>query len=68
MQSCWGGIFHATAGFMSKADALSVAESLQTTEGLFWPVPILNLVRENLIQHIGRSVALCDPNRRDTRC
>ena len=57
------GYFTPLAGFMSKADALSVAESLQTTEGLFWPVPILNLVRENSIQHIGRSVALCDPNR-----
>ena len=57
------GYFTPLAGFMSKADALSVAESLQTTEGLFWPVPILNLVRENSIQHIGRSVALRDPNR-----
>ena len=56
------GYFTPLTGFMSKADALSVAVSLQTTEGLFWPVPILNLVRENSLEQIGRSVALCDPN------
>ena len=56
------GYFTPLTGFMAKADALSVAESLQTIEGLFWPVPILNLVRENSLEHIGRSIALCDPN------
>ena len=38
-----GGYFTPLDGFMNLADALSVAETMQTAGGLFWPVPILNL-------------------------
>ena len=31
------GYFTPLAGFMNKADALSVGQSLHTTSGLFWP-------------------------------
>ena len=35
-----GGYFNPLTGFMNKADALSVAEKMRTTDGLFWPTPI----------------------------
>ena len=38
-----GGYFTPLDGFMNVADAMSVAESMRTTDGLFWPVPIVNL-------------------------
>ena len=31
-----GGYFNPLTGYMNKADALSVAETLHTTGGLFW--------------------------------
>ena len=37
-----GGYFNPLPGFMSVADAMSVAEKMRTASGLFWPVPILN--------------------------
>ena len=36
-----GGYFTPLRGFMSLDDAMSVAENLATTDGLFWPVPIV---------------------------
>ena len=37
-----GGYFTPLTGFMNKSDALSIAEQMHTSDGLFWPVPILN--------------------------
>ena len=56
------GYFNPLNGYMNLADALSVAEHLQTTDGLFWPVPIVNL--SNDIAAIGdaKRIALRDPN------
>ena len=56
------GYFNPLNGYMNLADALSVAEHLQTTDGLFWPVPIVNL--SNDIAAIGNAkrIALRDPN------
>ncbi|GAB4114962.1 MAG: sulfate adenylyltransferase [Acidobacteriota bacterium] len=55
------GYFNPLAGYMNRAEALSVAESMRLPSGLFWPVPILNLVpsREGIS---GRRLALRDPN------
>ena len=57
-----GGYFTPLEGFMNLADALSVAENLHTTGGLFWPVPIVNLSSD--ISGIGdaKRIALRDPN------
>jgi sulfate adenylyltransferase len=56
------GYFTPLAGYMTAADAVSVAEKLQTTSGLFWPVPILNLVKDvSAIKSVKR-IALRDPN------
>ncbi len=56
-----GGYFNPLTGYMNKADAMSVAESLHTTDGLFWPVPVVNLTRESGVE-AGSRVALRDPN------
>lgn len=55
------GYFNPLQGYMTKADAISVAKSLKTAAGLFWPVPILNLTKESGIQ-AGARIALRDPN------
>ena len=56
------GYFTPLSGYMNLADSLSVAENMQTTNGLFWPVPIVNLTND--IEAIGdaKRVALRDPN------
>ena len=56
------GYFNPLAGYMNLADAISVSETLHTQEGLFWPVPVLNLVED--IQSIegATKIALRDPN------
>lgn len=57
-----GGYFTPLAGYMNKADAVRVAESIQTVDGLFWPVPIVNLT-DNLAAVQGHDrIALRDPN------
>ena len=40
------GYFNPLEGFMNKADALSIADSMHTKGGLFWPIPILNRVND----------------------
>jgi sulfate adenylyltransferase len=56
-----GGYFNPLAGYMNLADALSVAGKMHTVEGLFFPVPILNLTRESGVA-AGSRIALRDPN------
>ncbi len=55
------GYFNPLTGYMNLADSMSVAEKLQTSEGLFWPVPIVNLTEATDIQS-GSRIALRDPN------
>tara|TARA_R110000782_G_scaffold251486_4_gene339045 strand:+ start:146 stop:1345 length:1200 start_codon:yes stop_codon:yes gene_type:complete len=57
-----GGYFTPLTGYMNIADALSVAEKMQTTDGLFWPVPILNLVDDPSAIAGAARIALRDPN------
>ena len=56
------GYFTPLTGFMNKADALSVATDMRTSDGLFWPVPVLNLVADGHGIAVGSQIALCDPN------
>lgn len=56
------GYFNPLAGYMNKADTMSVCDHMRTTEGLFWPVPILNLTRDPAGVEAGRRIALRDPN------
>jgi len=56
------GYFNPLTGFMSLADAISCAETMKTTDGLFWPVPVLNLTNnvDSIKGH--KRIALRDPN------
>lgn len=57
-----GGYFTPLAGYMDKADALSVGRTLKMTDGLFWPTPVLNLVKHAGSIKVGDRIALKDPN------
>ena len=57
-----GGYFNPLTGFMNLADALNVSNFMETTSGLFFPVPILNIASDvSTIEHV-RHIALRDPN------
>ncbi len=56
------GYFNPLAGFMDKADARSVGATLRTTDGLFWPVPVLNLIEDPAALSGADRIALRDPN------
>lgn len=55
------GYFNPLSGYMTLADALRVTEEMHTADGLFWPVPILNLTLESGVK-AGSRLALRDPN------
>ena len=55
------GYFNPLTGFMNLADALSVAATMTTTDGLFWPVPVLNITNDESVT-AGSRIALKDPN------
>ncbi len=57
-----GGYFTPLSGYMDKADALAVGQDMHTTSGVFWPVPILNLLHEAANVQPGDRIALKDPN------
>ena len=57
-----GGYFTPLEGFMDLTDAMSVAVSMQTGDGLFWPVPILNLCADVGGLEAAPRIALRDPN------
>ncbi|MCB1506381.1 MAG: sulfate adenylyltransferase [Hyphomicrobiaceae bacterium] len=56
------GYFNPLTGYMNKADALSCADKMVMTSGLFWPVPVMNLVADAGGIAAGHRVALKDPN------
>ena len=56
------GYFNPLKGYMNLAEAKSVASSMHLPDGLFFPVPILNLIEvPSGLQGAGR-IALRDPN------
>ena len=57
-----GGYFTPLSGFMNLADALSVSLKMRTVDGLFWPVPILNLTDDVSGIKGADRIALRDPN------
>jgi len=56
------GYFNPLTGYMTKADALSVAKEMKTSSGLFFPTPVLNLVEDAGSIKAGDRIALKDPN------
>ncbi len=57
-----GGYFTPLNGFMNLTDALSVADNMHTSDGLFWPVPVLNLTDDIRDIESASRIALRDPN------
>ena len=55
------GYFNPLQGYMNLADTLSVAKDMRTCDGLFWPVPVINLTQDKSIS-AGSRIALRDPN------
>lgn len=56
------GYFTPLDGFMNIADALCVASDMHTTDGVFWPVPVLNLTHDVSGIEGADRIALRDPN------
>lgn len=56
-----GGYFNPLTGYMSLADAMSVAENMTTAAGVFFPVPVVNMTSETGVE-AGSRIALRDPN------
>lgn len=56
------GYFNPLTGFMNLAESLSVAEKMQLPNGLFWPVPIVNMVKDASAIKGAKRIALRDPN------
>ncbi len=57
-----GGYFTPLTGYMNLPDALDVSERMHTRKGLFWPVPIVNVVKDASALKGAKMVALRDPN------
>jgi len=56
------GYFNPLTGFMNLADSMAVAEKMTTTGGIFFPVPIVNVVENADGIEPGMRIALKDPN------
>lgn len=56
------GYFSPLQGFMNVADAVSVAETMKTKDGRFFPVPLLCLVEDVSVIGSAQRIALRDPN------
>ena len=62
------GYFNPLQGFMNKIEALSVCDEFRTLNGLFWPIPVLNITREMPDFKIGEKVALLDSSQDHNPC
>jgi sulfate adenylyltransferase len=59
-----GGYFNPLTGFMNVAESLSIAENMRTAKGLFWSVPIMNIIKDTSASAVDKAkrIALRDPN------
>jgi len=56
------GYFTPLTGYMSLAEGISCASNMKTTDGRFFPVPVLNLVQDVSAIKDAKRIALRDPN------
>lgn len=56
------GYFNPLKGYMGLEESLKIAEKMQTKDGLFWPVPIVNVVKDASSVKDAKRIALKDPN------
>ena len=62
------GYFNPLTGYMNIPAAISVSENMTTPDGLFWPVPVMNIVKADQLSTAVKSasrLALRDPNVED---
>ena len=52
-----GGYFTPLKGYMNLADVLNVSEHMHLNSGLFWPTPVVNMVREDSLTEEIRSAS-----------
>ena len=57
-----GGYFSPLKGFMNVADAMGAAETMTLSDGSFFPVPVLCLVKDTKDIKDAKRIALRDPN------
>jgi sulfate adenylyltransferase len=57
-----GGYFNPLTGYMNVADAMGCAEKMTTSDGVFFPVPVMNLVESTDAIGDAKRIALRDPN------
>ena len=59
------GYFTPLTGYMNIDEAINVASDMKLLNGLFWPVPILNIVPDDQLSEAVKNaerIALRDPN------
>lgn len=59
------GYFTPLTGYMNIAESISVASDMKLANGLFWPVPVMNMVETDQLTDAVRNadrIALRDPN------
>ncbi len=56
------GYFNPLPGYMNLDDSMAVAEKMYTTGGLFFPVPIINVLKDVSAIEGAKRIALRDPN------
>jgi sulfate adenylyltransferase len=56
------GYFNPLKGYMNLPDALGTAEKMTTADGVFFPVPVINMVEDASGIEPGMRIALLDPN------
>jgi sulfate adenylyltransferase len=56
------GYFNPLRGYMGLEESLKVAEKMEMKDGLFWPVPIVNVVKDASSVKDAKRIALKDPN------
>ena len=56
------GYFNPLTGFMNLEETLLVADKMQLKNGLFWPTPVVNVVKDASAVKGAKRIALLDPN------
>jgi len=56
------GYFNPLTGYMNLADSLATAKDMKMTSGLFFPVPIVNMIKDDSAIKGAKRIALRDPN------
>jgi len=57
-----GGYFNPLTGYMNLADAVKVSNEMKTVGGVFFPVPVVNVLKDVSAIQGKKRIALRDPN------